>query len=231
MNTLVYTSSTQALYNEVVKHPSLFEELTPYQKECLLEFAQQQQEGATRTAIGLLNSHPQYDGYPEGCEGADRMEYWLLRTTAYAPSQQVLALFDLSPAPTLTSIKKGLKAEKHTTNMWAGLLLNSFTIEELDKLLLYIGMLSDTTSRRITDDAKPRTWVAVREALKDHDVLISDNKSAFASAIISRYFNIPSDKVDSTARRLKDAYNPENTDALNINRRACEYLKAWKSSL
>lgn len=95
MNALLYTSEEQAIFNKAVQYgQAYFDTLTDYQKALLQAFAQNQLEGAQRTALILLQKNPDHD-YPIGCEGVKRGQYWLDHVTAYKPAIAVLGLFEV----------------------------------------------------------------------------------------------------------------------------------------
>lgn len=216
MKALLLTSEEQSSFTQALQYGRAYiETLNPYQKARLQDFAQEKLEEAQRTALALLERNPGYS-YPPECEGVKRGQYWLERVTAYKPTVTILSLLAETTAP----IVKANKLASPSADSWAGLLQRGYTVADLDRLLVKVGLLENADNRNTTDEAKPRTWVAIREALVKQEFLIETNKFAVARAFIQRYGKI------ANTRSLQRSYEGGNADAKRIFDLATRLLTA-----
>lgn len=105
-----------------------------------------------------------------------------------------------------------------TANLWAGLLLNDFTVDDLRSLLVKLGMLDNASNRNPTAEAKGAAWAGLVEALLACKRLKRGNVSAIHRALVSEYGEVVS------ARTLQSGYDSGNVAAGSIYTRAVAFL-------
>ena len=98
--------------------------------------------------------------------------------------------------------------------VWVAVLTNGFALSELDRLLVFVGLLDSTENKTVTPESKPAQWVAVREALKETNC-INKNNRAWARAIRARY----GERVGQQ-RALESSQNHGNDAANHCYQRA-----------
>jgi len=130
----------RTLYLEVLKHPTLIEELSGYQKSKLGEYAEQESMRATRTIVDMMDGDPNYP-YPEEYRNGREVEYLLSKhSPTYWDSQRVLFLLRIPAASTLTAPSPiVIPASGATTKEKKVLSFPSYIKEEYrEKLLPYL---------------------------------------------------------------------------------------------
>ena len=155
---------------EVAKCPAFLNELQPYAKQALKHYATEQQ---TRKFFS--------DG---------ERAYYRAMMPVYAAADVVLALLD---TPTLTPSE----GKKPTTSdapakptppadLWAGLLINDYTVTDLDRLLYGLGLLEDLDSLTPTPEAKGAVWLGIAEGLRIRKRM-KPNYAKLYRALVARY--------------------------------------------
>ncbi|MBO3273201.1 hypothetical protein [Hymenobacter defluvii] len=106
-----------------------------------------------------------------------------------------------NPLVTEQNIKKWVRTgrlkEKNTTGTddkivipdpWSGILLNDYTVDDLDKLLFDTELLVDINNRTLAPEAKGSSvWVGIAEGLSTRKRLDFTNRSKVYRALIRRY--------------------------------------------
>ena len=100
-------------------------------------------------------------------------------------------------------------------------LRNGFDVDALNRLLIQLGILQNSLAG--TEDAKPRAWVSVIQALLDLKLLESSSKPALLKALLHEYGK---DKGLPELRTIQIGYNSSNAQSREFYSRANALLKA-----
>jgi hypothetical protein len=99
------------------------------------------------------------------------------------------------PLPNVPEVA-GSEQQPVSRNPWAGLLLNGFTVDELDGLLVFAGVLADLNLKTPMPGIRPRHWCAAVAALRERGKLAPGEAPAIRAALLARYAscsnNLPS---------------------------------------
>jgi hypothetical protein len=79
-------ATVRTLYLKLLEHPTFSNELTAYQKSELLTYAESERLEATRLAVGLMDTNPQYS-YPLTYQNGHEVEYWQEKNVSYSDSR------------------------------------------------------------------------------------------------------------------------------------------------
>lgn len=108
--------------------------------------------------------------------------------------------------------------------LWAAVLTNGFALAELDRLLVFVGLLESIDTKAVAPETKPAQWVAVREALQETKCISANNRS-WARAIITSY----GERVGKQ-RALENPRNHSNDAANHCYQRAKLWLTGRQKS-
>jgi hypothetical protein len=145
---LLTPAATRTLYLKLLEHPALVGELTAYQKSELRAYADAEQLAATRLAVEIMDSNPQYD-YPAAYRNGREVDYWQAKNLSYADSKRVLRLL-ASPAPA-SGLPLAIYVADNTTV--GDLCRAGLTLADLKDLLIRLAVI-DTTGKCLTNNLK-----------------------------------------------------------------------------
>jgi hypothetical protein len=140
-----------------------------------------------------------------------RAKLWLQRVVARltpAPSY--------TPAPVPAKVKASLPAKSSPS--WEGLCSNGFSVEQLTKLLIGLGILFSKTEPTI--DSKPRNWLAVIEALQKNKYLARAEGTVLHNSLVSEYGHL---QGLPSLRAIQLGFVSKNAEAASYYQRALAF--------
>ena len=172
MATILTTDELEAICLEAAKNPAFLATLTVYETQALTTFARDLSERLAERSDD--EQYELWELYPP-CGAADTVLRLLAKHSTTAAATAPAA----APATAVTTV----------IDEWAGLLLNNFTLDELDKLIVNLGLVDN---QRIVE--KPACWKGLVAGLITRKKL-KNNKAKIARALNTRYGEVCSERT------------------------------------